>query len=221
METFCWKVQNALLFFLRKSLHSHSELAFLIADEVAYCQKIQRIHQHIAATLQSYRNSCTKVLPASCRQRTILQRNCQMAFPDWRTILTEFPQTNGICENFHKIILSEFYQIAFRKKIYEFIEMLQNDLDEWLQKYNESRPHSGSIAMGKRQCRHSWIPCHLQKRKCCSIVVTFQNKRKYDRSSDDVVTSTRFSTRSSSCLFFLVMLFLGKVWRSFWCRVPI
>ena len=38
------------------------------------------------------------------------------------------PQTNGICERFHKTILSEFYQIAFRKKIYESIEMRQNDL---------------------------------------------------------------------------------------------
>jgi transposase InsO family protein len=26
------------------------------------------------------------------------------------------PQTNGICERFHKTILNEFYQIAFRKK---------------------------------------------------------------------------------------------------------
>ena len=44
--------------------------------------------------------------------------------------------------------------------------------------------------MGKRRCRHFWIPCHLQKRKCCSIVTIFQTKRKYDRSLDDVVTST-------------------------------
>ena len=49
---------------------------------------------------------------------------------------------------------------------------------------------AGNIAMGKRRCRHSWIPYHLQKRKCCSIVATFQTKRKYDGSSDDVVTST-------------------------------
>ena len=125
------------------------------------------------------------------------------------------PQTNGICERFHKTILSEFYQIAFRKKIYEFIEMLQNDLDEWLQEYNESRPHSGSIAIGKRQCRHSWIPFHLQKRKCCSIVATFQTKRKYDGSSDDVVTSTYYGKRvalssshmrfCSSCIRFFVI----------------
>ena len=47
------------------------------------------------------------------------------------------PQTNGICERFHKTILQEFYQVTFRKKIYQDIEMLQADLDEWLFKYNE------------------------------------------------------------------------------------
>nr|VFK04331.1 MAG: Integrase core domain-containing protein [Candidatus Kentron sp. H]VFK04838.1 MAG: Integrase core domain-containing protein [Candidatus Kentron sp. H]VFK06410.1 MAG: Integrase core domain-containing protein [Candidatus Kentron sp. H] len=28
------------------------------------------------------------------------------------------PQTNGICERFHKTILQEFYQVAFRKNLY-------------------------------------------------------------------------------------------------------
>lgn len=28
------------------------------------------------------------------------------------------PQTNGICERFHKTILQEFYQVTFRKKLY-------------------------------------------------------------------------------------------------------
>src|SRR5919108_5331520 len=27
------------------------------------------------------------------------------------------PQTNGICERFHKTVLNEFYRVAFRKKI--------------------------------------------------------------------------------------------------------
>ncbi len=27
------------------------------------------------------------------------------------------PQTNGICERFHKTILNEFYQVTFRKKL--------------------------------------------------------------------------------------------------------
>ncbi|SDX30578.1 Winged helix-turn helix [Nitrosomonas oligotropha] len=39
------------------------------------------------------------------------------------------PQTNGICERFHKTILQEFYQVAFRCKIYRSIEELQHDLE--------------------------------------------------------------------------------------------
>ena len=53
------------------------------------------------------------------------------------------PQTNGICERFQRTILNEFYQIAFRKKIYNSLEELQQDVDEWITKYNEDRPHSG------------------------------------------------------------------------------
>jgi len=59
------------------------------------------------------------------------------------------PQSNGICERFHRTILNEFYQIAFRKKIYSTIEQLQNDLDIWLKYYNEERPHSGKYCYGK------------------------------------------------------------------------
>lgn len=59
------------------------------------------------------------------------------------------PQTNGICERFHKTIKHEFYDIAFRKKIYHSLEELQADVEEWLKKYNEYRPHSGSRCYGK------------------------------------------------------------------------
>jgi transposase InsO family protein len=34
------------------------------------------------------------------------------------------PQTNGICERFHKTVLNEFYRIVFRKKIYPSLEEL-------------------------------------------------------------------------------------------------
>ena len=59
------------------------------------------------------------------------------------------PQTNGICERFHKTLKNEFYDIAFRKKIYNTVDELQIDLDHWLSKYNESRPHSGRFCYGK------------------------------------------------------------------------
>ena len=58
------------------------------------------------------------------------------------------PQTNGICERFHKTILEEFYIIAFRKKIYLNIDELQKDLDIWLERYNTSRPHQGKHCQG-------------------------------------------------------------------------
>jgi len=59
------------------------------------------------------------------------------------------PQTNGICERFHKTVLQEFYQVAFRKKVYHTLEELQADLDLWIKDYNEQRPHSGKYCFGK------------------------------------------------------------------------
>ena len=59
------------------------------------------------------------------------------------------PQTNGICERFHKTILQEFYQVTFRKKLYGSIEELQKDLDEWMRYYNNDRTHQGKVCNGK------------------------------------------------------------------------
>ncbi len=59
------------------------------------------------------------------------------------------PQSNGICERFHKTVLDEFYRVAFRKKVYNSLEELQGDLDLWFKEYNEERPHSGKYCYGK------------------------------------------------------------------------
>ena len=59
------------------------------------------------------------------------------------------PQTNGICERFHKTVLQEFYQVTFRKKLYTDIESLQHDLDEWLIHYNTERTHQGKMCCGR------------------------------------------------------------------------
>lgn len=59
------------------------------------------------------------------------------------------PQTNGICERFHKTILQEFYQSALRKKIYSSLEELQADLDNWLEYYNNERTHQGKRCCGR------------------------------------------------------------------------
>ena len=59
------------------------------------------------------------------------------------------PQTNGICERFHRTIQEEFYAIAFRKKLYDSLETMQADLDTWLEYYNGERSHSGRYCFGK------------------------------------------------------------------------
>jgi transposase InsO family protein len=59
------------------------------------------------------------------------------------------PQTNGICERFHKTILQEFYQVALRKNLYNELAALQKDLDDWLDYYNNERTHQGKMCCGR------------------------------------------------------------------------
>jgi Integrase core domain len=75
------------------------------------------------------------------------------------------PQTNGICERFHRTLQDEFYSIAFRKKLYTSLEELQVDLDLWLTGYNENRPHSGKFCFGKTPMRTFLEAKHLAHEK--------------------------------------------------------
>jgi transposase InsO family protein len=59
------------------------------------------------------------------------------------------PQTNGICERFHKTILDEFYRVTFRRKLYSTLEELQADLDDWIRYYNHDRTHQGKVCCGR------------------------------------------------------------------------
>ena len=66
---------------------------------------------------------------------------------------TKSPQTNVICERFHRTVLDEFYRVAFRKKIYRTIDQLQSDLDAWVKAYNHASQHPFGYAIeGKRLC---------------------------------------------------------------------
>lgn len=78
------------------------------------------------------------------------------------------PQTNGICERFHKTMLDEFYSVAFRKKIYLNLEELQGDLDVWLVKYNEHRTHQGKRCQGKTPIKTFMENLPLAKEKILS-----------------------------------------------------
>ena len=59
------------------------------------------------------------------------------------------PQTNGCTERLNQIIQQEFYQTAFRKKIYNSLEQIQTDLDEYMNFYNVMRTNQGKHCQGR------------------------------------------------------------------------
>ena len=63
------------------------------------------------------------------------------------------------------MLLTEFYRIVFRKKIYRSLEELQADLELWLREYNGERPSQGRWCYGKtpRQTFVDTIPQAKEK----------------------------------------------------------
>ena len=85
---------------------------------------------------------------------------------------TRHPQTNGICERFHRTIQDEFYSVAFRKKLYRNLDELQTDVDEWIREYNETRPHSGKYCFGKTPLQTLKDSKHLADEKMLDSLVS-------------------------------------------------
>ena len=59
------------------------------------------------------------------------------------------PQTNGITERFNQTLLDEFYTVYFRKKVYNSLENIQDDLDSFLEIYNNKRTNQGKYCKGR------------------------------------------------------------------------
>jgi len=59
------------------------------------------------------------------------------------------PKTNGFCERFNRTLKEEFFSVAYRKTLYESVQQLQDDLDRWLDFYNEQRSHQGYRTKGR------------------------------------------------------------------------
>ena len=91
-----------------------------------YCGKIENHPYHLYLDLEDIEHTRTKV---------------------------KHPQTNGICERFHRTIQDEFYAIVFRKKVFSSIEEIQLELDEWILWYNKEGTRSGRYAIGERSCQ--------------------------------------------------------------------
>jgi transposase InsO family protein len=82
------------------------------------------------------------------------------------------PQTNGICERFHKTIGNEFYAVTFRKKVYHSLDELQADADDWVYDYNHNRTHTGKHCYGKTPWQTFVDSRQLARDKQIGLVVT-------------------------------------------------
>ncbi len=110
---------------------------------------------------------------------------------------TKSPQTNGICERFHKTVLNEFYRVAFRKKLYVSIADLQEDLDEWVRSYNRASEHpSVYVIERKRSC---WLGCDP-----VGYFGFCRARSVMDRAANNVVRAARAKIQGPS----------GKGWRA-------
>ena len=84
------------------------------------------------------------------------------------------PQTNGICERFHRTIQEEFYAVTFRKKVYRTILELQADLDNWMQYYNQDRTHTGKFCYGKTPMQTFESSIYLAKERMLETLIENQ-----------------------------------------------
>jgi len=59
------------------------------------------------------------------------------------------PRTNGSVERLNQTIKDEFYEVAFRKKLYRTLHEIQEDLDTFMNAYNENRTNQGRYCQGR------------------------------------------------------------------------
>ncbi len=81
------------------------------------------------------------------------ERYLQLENIDHTTTKVRHPQTNGICERLHRKMQDEFYAVTFRRKIYQDLESLQIDHDQWPLHYNDERLTVDAIASEKHRCK--------------------------------------------------------------------
>ena len=62
-------------------------------------------------------------------------------------------------------IQEEFYAAAFRKKLYQSVDELQADLDDWLREYNLTRTQSGKYCYGETPMQTFLDSAHQAREK--------------------------------------------------------
>ncbi len=107
------------------------------------------------------------------------------------------PQTNGICERFHRTVKEEFYDVAFRKKVYRGLDELQTDLTNWLARYNHERTHQGKYCFGRTPMTTFLESKHLVKEKMVDQLFEGQVELADQAETSFIMENTGFPANSS------------------------
>ena len=110
---------------------------------------VQLLNNHVLPTFDKHRASIQAILSDNGREfcgrpdRHPYELFLQLEGIEHRTTKINSPQTNGFIERLHRTILDEHFRIVGRKTWYESVDQMQKDLDAYLVKYNQKRPHQG------------------------------------------------------------------------------
>jgi len=68
-------------------------------------------------------------------------------------------------------ITAEYYAVVFRKKVYTTLEELQADVDEWIERYNRERTHTGKYCLGRTPLQTFRETKHLAQAKMLDTLI--------------------------------------------------
>lgn len=61
------------------------------------------------------------------------------------------PETNGVCERFHRTVKEEVFAVAFWRTFYESVAQLQADLDTYLTFYNRGKRQTKTVLTSREE----------------------------------------------------------------------
>jgi transposase InsO family protein len=134
--------------------HANVGFAKVYADKTALCAA-DLLNDRVLPTYDEHNITVLRVLTDNGREYCGLKDNHPyelfLHLNDIEHTRTRVrrPQTNGSVERLNQIIKNEFYEVAFRKKLYRTIEEIQTDLDEFMRYYNEQRTNQGKYCQGR------------------------------------------------------------------------
>lgn len=116
---------------------------------------VHLMNSDVLPTFERHRARITTVLSDNGREfcgrpdRHPYELFLQLEEIEHRTTRVKRPQSNGFVERLHRTLLDEHFRVQGRKKWYETIAEMQNDLDAYLVTYNTKRPHQGRAMNGR------------------------------------------------------------------------